>query len=109
MEPMEKSDSYGEWIIRKVQQEAGGPESFLPAEVIAAARMVWPRVAAVVAKRISPSGTEKSKSSRVPTGIVSSVTSKAPEILKSWTRSVVQRVGIRWFVLLSKWDRGLIF
>ncbi len=45
MEPREKPDSYGEWAIRRVQQEAEEDGSGLPAEVITSARMVWPRVA----------------------------------------------------------------
>jgi hypothetical protein len=39
MEPREKPDSYGEWAIRRVQQEAGEHGNLLPAEVITAARM----------------------------------------------------------------------
>jgi hypothetical protein len=53
---MAKSDSYGEWIIRKVQQETGGHASFLPAGVISAACAVWPRVAALVASELKREG-----------------------------------------------------
>ena len=56
LDPMEKSDSYGEWIIRKVQQEAGWHESPLPAQVISAACAVWPRVAALVANELKREG-----------------------------------------------------
>jgi hypothetical protein len=37
MEPRE-TDSYGEWLIHKLQQEAGEYENPLPAEAISAAR-----------------------------------------------------------------------
>jgi hypothetical protein len=56
MEPREKPDSYGEWAIRRVQQEAGEHGNLLPAEVITAARMVWPRIAAVVASELKRQG-----------------------------------------------------
>jgi len=56
VDPMEKPDSYGEWIIHRVQQEAGGLESRLPAEVISAACTVWPRVAALVASELKREG-----------------------------------------------------
>lgn len=48
------TDSYGEWVIRKLQQEAGGNAYPFPAEVLAAARMVWPRIPALVAAEIKP-------------------------------------------------------
>ena len=53
MEPRE-TDSYGEWVIRKLQ--AGGDASPLPAEVLAAARVVWPRIPALVASEIKAKG-----------------------------------------------------
>ncbi len=56
MEPREKPDSYGEWAIRRVQQEAGENGNPLPAEVITAARVVWPRVAAVVVIELKREG-----------------------------------------------------
>lgn len=56
MEPGEKPDSYGEWAIRRVQQEAEEIGNPLPAEVITAARMVWPRVAAVVVSELKREG-----------------------------------------------------
>lgn len=56
MEPSEGPDSYSEWAIRRVQQEAGEDGSVLPAEVIATARMVWPRVVAVVASELNREG-----------------------------------------------------
>jgi hypothetical protein len=56
MEPVEKPHSYGEWAIRRVQQEAEENGNPLPAQVITAARMVWPRVAAVVASELKPEG-----------------------------------------------------
>jgi DNA-directed RNA polymerase specialized sigma24 family protein len=51
-----KFDSYGQWIIRKLQQEAGGHASRLPAEIISAACTVWPRVAALVASELKREG-----------------------------------------------------
>lgn len=57
-EPMESSetDSYGEWVIRKLQQEAGGDANPFPAEVLAAARVVWPRIPALVARETKAEG-----------------------------------------------------
>jgi len=49
-----ETDSYGEWVIRKLQQEAGGNANPFPAEVLAAARVVWPRIPALVAAEIKP-------------------------------------------------------
>jgi DNA-directed RNA polymerase specialized sigma24 family protein len=56
MEPKEKADSYGEWAIRRVQQETGENRDPLPAEVMITARKVWPRVAAVVANELKREG-----------------------------------------------------
>ena len=50
------TDSYGEWVIRKLQQEAGGNANPFPAEVLAAARVVWPRIPVLVAAEIKPEG-----------------------------------------------------
>jgi DNA-directed RNA polymerase specialized sigma24 family protein len=50
------TDSYGEWVIRRLQQEAGGDANPLPAAVMAAARVVWPRIPALVANEIKPQG-----------------------------------------------------
>jgi DNA-directed RNA polymerase specialized sigma24 family protein len=55
MEPR-GTDSYGQWIIRKVQQEVGGHASCLPARVITAASTVWPRVGALVASELRREG-----------------------------------------------------
>jgi len=35
---LRETDSYGEWVIRKLKQEAGGEANPLPAEVLTAAR-----------------------------------------------------------------------
>jgi DNA-directed RNA polymerase specialized sigma24 family protein len=56
MEPREKPDSYGEWAIDRVQQEAEEDGSVLPAEVITTARAVWPRVVAAVASELKREG-----------------------------------------------------
>jgi len=50
------TDSYGEWVIRKLQQEAEGNAHHFPAEVLSAARMVWPRIPVLVAAEIKPEG-----------------------------------------------------
>jgi hypothetical protein len=50
------TDSYGEWVIRRLQQEAGGDADPFPAAVMAAARMVWPRICTLVANEIKPQG-----------------------------------------------------
>ena len=49
-----ETDSYGEWVIRKLQ--AGGDANSLPAEVLAAARVVWPRIPAFVARESKQEG-----------------------------------------------------
>jgi len=53
---LRETDSYGEWVIRKVQQEAGGEVNPLPAEVLTAARVVWPRIPSLVASEIKREG-----------------------------------------------------
>lgn len=50
------TDSYGEWVIRRLQQEAGGDANPLPAAVMTAARVVWPRIPALVANEVKPQG-----------------------------------------------------
>jgi DNA-directed RNA polymerase specialized sigma24 family protein len=50
------TDSYGEWVIRKLQQEAGGDARPFPTEVLAAARVVWPRIPAFVASESKQEG-----------------------------------------------------
>jgi len=50
------TDSYGEWVIRRLQQEAGGDADPFPAAVMAAARVVWPRICTLVANEIEPQG-----------------------------------------------------
>jgi hypothetical protein len=52
MEAKEKPDSYGEWAIRRVEQEAEEHGNPLPAQVITTARKVWPRIAMVVANEL---------------------------------------------------------
>src|SRR2546427_830119 len=44
MDPRDKPDPYGEWVLHRVQQETGGNPDPLPEEVLAAARAAWPRV-----------------------------------------------------------------
>lgn len=51
-----ETDSYGEWVIRKLEQEAGGNGNPLPARVLAAARVVWPRIPALAANEIKQEG-----------------------------------------------------
>jgi len=50
------TDSYGEWVIRKLQQEAGGDAHPFPADVLAAARVVWLRIPALVASESKQEG-----------------------------------------------------
>jgi DNA-directed RNA polymerase specialized sigma24 family protein len=52
-----ETDSYGEWAIRRLQ--AGGNANPLPAEVLAAARLVWPRLPALVASEIKAEGSSR--------------------------------------------------
>jgi hypothetical protein len=58
MEPRE-TDSYGEWVIRKLGEEAEGHGNPLPAEAISAARVVWPRVATLVASELKRGGSDR--------------------------------------------------
>ena len=51
-----ETDSYGEWLIRKLQQQAGEDGHPLPAEVLAAARVVWRRIPAIVASETKREG-----------------------------------------------------
>jgi hypothetical protein len=44
MDPRDKPDLYGEWVLHKVQQETDGIADPLPEEVLVAARAAWPRV-----------------------------------------------------------------
>jgi len=53
---LRETDSYGEWVIRKLKQEAGGEANPLPAEVLTAARVVWPRIPGLVAREIKREG-----------------------------------------------------
>jgi hypothetical protein len=58
MEPRE-TDSYGEWVIRKLTEEAEGHGNPLPAEAVSAARVVWPRVAALVESELKRGGSDR--------------------------------------------------
>ena len=49
---MEKPDPYGEWVLRKIQQETAGNPGPLPEEVLTAARAAWPRVVAHAAREL---------------------------------------------------------
>jgi hypothetical protein len=51
-----ETDSYGEWVIRKLEQEAGGYGNPLPAQAINAARVIWPRVATLVTIELKREG-----------------------------------------------------
>jgi hypothetical protein len=52
-----ETDSYGEWVIRKLQE--GGNANPLPAEILAAARLVWPRLPTLVASEIKAEGSSR--------------------------------------------------
>jgi DNA-directed RNA polymerase specialized sigma24 family protein len=43
-ETMERPDPYGEWVLQKVQQEAGRNQAPIPEEVLRAARATWPHI-----------------------------------------------------------------
>ncbi|MBZ5700442.1 MAG: hypothetical protein LAN84_01195 [Acidobacteriia bacterium] len=56
---MEKPDPYGEWVLRKIQQEAAGNPGPLPEEVLTAARAAWPRVVAHAAHELKQEGSNR--------------------------------------------------
>jgi hypothetical protein len=53
---LRETDSYGEWLIRRLQLEAVGDAGRLPDALIAAARVVRPRVVALVAGQLKREG-----------------------------------------------------
>jgi DNA-directed RNA polymerase specialized sigma24 family protein len=53
---MEKSDPYGEWVLRKIQQETARNLDALPEEVLTAARAAWPRVLAHAKRALQREG-----------------------------------------------------
>ena len=57
--PIEKPDPYGEWVIRKLQQETDGNAGSLPEEVITAARAAWPRVVAHASRELEREGSTR--------------------------------------------------
>jgi DNA-directed RNA polymerase specialized sigma24 family protein len=75
------TDSYGEWVIRKLQQEAGGDAQPFPADVLAAARVVWPRIPAFVASESKQKGS------------VREAEALAAEIWEGVLRSVGRAIG----------------
>jgi hypothetical protein len=83
MEPRD-TDSYGQWIIRKVQQEARGHANRLPAQVITAACTVWPRVAALVASELRREGS------------IREAEALAADIWEGVLRSVAKLVQRKW-------------
>jgi len=48
MNPREKPDPYGEWVLSGTKQGPGGPPLAIDEELLAAAREAWPRVVAHV-------------------------------------------------------------
>jgi DNA-directed RNA polymerase specialized sigma24 family protein len=48
MDPMDKPDPYGEWVLLGTKQGSGGPALAIDQELLAAARAAWPRVLAHV-------------------------------------------------------------
>jgi len=48
MDPMDKPDPYGEWVLLGTKQETGGPPLAIDEELLTAARAAWPRVLAHV-------------------------------------------------------------
>jgi DNA-directed RNA polymerase specialized sigma24 family protein len=75
-----ETDSYGEWVIRKLQQEAGDAHPF-PVEVLAAVRVVWPRIPALVASESKQEGS------------VREAEALAAEIWEGVLRSVGRAIG----------------
>jgi hypothetical protein len=58
-EPMERPDPYGEWVLQKVQQEAGGNQAPIPEEVLAAARATWPRIVIHATREFNRQGSDR--------------------------------------------------
>ncbi len=56
MDQRDKPDSYGEWAIHRVLQERSADEPPIPAKIISAARVVWLRVATLVASELKREG-----------------------------------------------------
>jgi len=56
---MEKPDPYGEWVLRKIQQETAGNRGPLPEEVLTAARAAWPRVVAHATHELKQGGSNR--------------------------------------------------
>ena len=84
MDPSDKPDPYGEWVLRRLQQETGGNPDPLPEEVLVAARAAWPRVVIHAAREL-----ERESSSR-------EVEALAADIWEAVLRSVckaLQRKG----------------
>jgi DNA-directed RNA polymerase specialized sigma24 family protein len=48
VDPMDKSDPYGEWVLFGTKQEPGGPPLAVDEELLAVAREAWPHVLAHV-------------------------------------------------------------
>jgi len=54
--PMGKPDPYGEWILRKIQEDTPGNATPLPPALIAAAQATWPRVVAHARRELQHEG-----------------------------------------------------
>src|ERR1700739_1489147 len=91
-EPMEpkETDTYSEWVIHKLQQETGGDANPLPAEVITAARVVWPRVVTLLASELRREGSVREAealAAEIWEGVLRSVT-KAAQRNGNYTTSI---------------------
>jgi hypothetical protein len=56
---MGKPDPYGNWVIGRFRQETAGNPGPLPEEVIAAARVAWPRALAHAAREFGRDGSSR--------------------------------------------------
>ncbi len=52
MDPMDKPDPYGEWVLLGTKQGPGGPGLAIDEELLIAARAAWPRVLAHVRREL---------------------------------------------------------
>ena len=54
--PMGKPDPYGEWVLRRIQEDTPGNATPLPPALIAAAQATWPRVVAHATRELQHEG-----------------------------------------------------
>src|SRR5260370_1623154 len=59
MDPRDKPDLYGEWVLHKVQQETDGIPDPLPEEILVAARAAWPPVVIHATRELEPESSSR--------------------------------------------------